>query len=52
MHGIGVYTWPDGRKYDGSWQNDKVHGIGVFTNSKKEIRRGKWEDGEHIEWLD
>lgn len=24
MHGKGVYTWKDGRKYEGEYQNDKV----------------------------
>ena len=25
MHGKGVYTWNDGRKYEGEYQNDKKH---------------------------
>lgn len=27
MHGKGVYTWKDGRKYDGDYLNDKKHVI-------------------------
>ena len=26
MHGKGVYTWRDGRKYEGEYQFDKKHG--------------------------
>ena len=35
MHGNGVYTWKDGRKYDGEYYNDKKHGLGTYT----------WADG-------
>lgn len=35
MHGNGKYEWPDGRKYDGQYEDDLKHGYGVFT----------WPDG-------
>ena len=25
MHGKGVYTWKDGRRYEGDYYNDKKH---------------------------
>lgn len=25
MHGKGVYSWKDGRKYEGEYQEDKKH---------------------------
>ena len=28
--GHGVYSFPDGRKYDGPWKDDKRHGIGIY----------------------
>ena len=31
MHGEGIITWEDGRKYEGKYYNDKKHGYGVFT---------------------
>jgi len=31
MHGLGVFIWADGRKYDGSYCNDVQHGYGVYT---------------------
>lgn len=35
MHGKGVYTWKDGRKYDGDYKHDKKDGYGTY----------KWADG-------
>jgi hypothetical protein len=35
MHGRGIYTWRDGRRYEGSYLNDRKHGYGVYT----------WADG-------
>ena len=26
-HGQGAYTWPDGKKYVGEWENDEFHGF-------------------------
>ena len=42
-HGQGTYSWPDGRKYEGAYENDKKHGFGVYT----------WQDGRKYEgyWL-
>ena len=31
MHGKGVYTWKDGRKYVGEYLNDLQNGFGVYT---------------------
>jgi hypothetical protein len=30
-----IFTWSDGRKYDGEYKDDKKHGYGVF----------EWPDG-------
>ena len=30
MHGRGVFTWPDGRKYEGEYIEDKKEGQGIF----------------------
>jgi len=30
MHGKGIFTWKDGRKYEGDYFEDKKHGFGVF----------------------
>ena len=30
MHGHGVFTWKDGRTYDGEYNMDKKEGFGIF----------------------
>jgi len=30
LNGIGTYLWPDGRKYEGEWKDNKMHGEGNF----------------------
>ncbi len=30
MEGYGIFTWPDGRKYEGDYVDDKKEGNGVF----------------------
>ena len=34
------------------WANGKQHGEGKFYNAKGKSKRGLWEDGERIKWLD
>ncbi len=46
MHGQGVYTWNDGRKYEGSYHNDKKHGFGVYKWIDGRIYEGMWMDGK------
>jgi hypothetical protein len=45
MHGNGVFTWPDGRRYEGSYVQDKKQGHGTFEwpDGKKYV--GDWFDG-------
>lgn len=30
-HGLGLYCWNDGSKYDGEWYENKIKGIGTYT---------------------
>lgn len=30
MHGKGIFTWKDGKKYEGDYFEDKKHGFGAF----------------------
>jgi hypothetical protein len=32
-HGRGVFTWKDGRKYDGEWKEGKQNGKGRYYNA-------------------
>ena len=34
LEGKGIFIWPDGRKYDGEYKDDKKDGYGVFEWSK------------------
>lgn len=43
-HGNGTYDFGDGRKYEGSWVNDKIHGHGEYT-SDLGVYVGNWENG-------
>jgi len=52
-HGYGVYTWADGRCYEGYWYRGKQHGLGTYLVPKDEKKKfGLWEDGKRIEWFD
>ena len=35
----GVYTWLDGRRYEGEWVDNNMHGKGIYT----------WKDGRKYE---
>lgn len=45
MHGNGVYTWQDGRKYEGNYSLNKKHGLGTYTYSDGSKYCGEWVDG-------
>ncbi|XP_023697407.1 junctophilin-3 [Paramormyrops kingsleyae] len=41
---VGVYTWPSGNTYQGTWAQGKRHGIGV-ENKGKWVYKGEWTHG-------
>ncbi|KAJ8248813.1 hypothetical protein GJAV_G00228030 [Gymnothorax javanicus] len=41
---LGVYTWPSGNTYQGTWAQGKRHGIGV-ENKGKWVYKGEWTHG-------
>jgi hypothetical protein len=41
MHGKGLYTWKDGRFYEGEYIDDKKNGYGVYV----------WADGRSITFI-
>ena len=47
-----MFTWRDGRVYDGQWRDGKQHGRGVFIKNEGTRRVGIWENGRNVEWLD
>ena len=55
MHGKGIYTWKDGRKYEGSYlliivlgeyTMDKKHGKGAYTWADGRKYDGMWYNGK------
>jgi hypothetical protein len=43
---FGTYTWDDGAKYVGEWQNNKSHGQGTYTWADGEKYVGEWQNDE------
>ena len=46
MHGQGVFTWKDGRRYEGAYNNDKKEGYGEFFWPNGKVYKGNWKDGK------
>lgn len=46
MDGYGIFTWVDGRKYEGQYKGDKKHGKGVFTWPDGRKYDGNWSNGK------
>jgi len=46
MDGKGVFTWKDGRKYEGEYKNDKKEGYGEFNWPNGKVYKGMWKDGK------
>jgi len=38
--------------YDGQWKDGKQHGKGIFYKKNGDGRKGIWEKGRNIKWLD
>jgi len=46
MEGSGVFTWPDGRRYEGEYIDDKKEGHGVFYWPDGRKYEGGWKNGK------
>tara|TARA_B110000305_G_C19040809_1_gene448099 strand:- start:216 stop:365 length:150 start_codon:yes stop_codon:yes gene_type:complete len=46
MHGNGMFTWPDGRKYQGQYLNDHKQGQGMFEWPNGRKYEGGWKLGK------
>ena len=44
MDGKGVFTWKDGRRYEGEYKEDKKDGFGIYIAKGKKYEGG-WKDG-------
>ena len=45
MNGHGIFTWKDGRVYEGQYTDDKKHGPGEFRWPDGRVLKGKWHYG-------
>ena len=46
-HGNGIYTWKSGKIYKGEWKNNKMDGIGEFSENGNVIK-GTWKKSKLI----
>ena len=46
MDEFGLYTWSDGRMYDGFYKDDKKHNYGIYTWSDQKKYAGWWYHGK------
>ena len=46
MDGSGVFTWPDGRRYEGEYIDDKKEGRGIFYWNDGRKYDGQWLNGK------
>jgi len=46
MHGKGIFTWADKRKYEGEYFDDKKQGHGIFTWPDGRQYDGQWLNGK------
>ena len=46
MHGRGIFDWPDKRRYEGEYDNDKKEGFGVYTWPDGRKYKGEWHNGK------
>ena len=57
MHGVGKFSWPDGRVYQGGYFHDKKQGFGtfywyffsiLFFRPNGIVKKGQWSNGELV----
>lgn len=46
IEGFGVFTWPDGNRYEGEYLNGLKHGKGIFFFANGKIFKGRWKNGQ------
>lgn len=46
MHGVGIYIYPDGVRYDGQYDRDKKQGYGLYRWTDGRLYEGWWFNGK------
>ena len=44
-HGLGVFEWESGNRYQGNYLDDERHGYGVMNWTDESIYMGLWDQG-------
>lgn len=44
MHGLGIFSYRNGSKYEGEFYCDKRHGKGKMTYDNGEVYEGQWKE--------
>ena len=47
-HGKGIFTYPDGSRYEGDFQSDMRHGKGTLTYPDGSQLEGQWIHGAEM----
>jgi hypothetical protein len=45
ISGYGIFSWPDGNRYEGEYTNGMKDGKGTFFFSNGKIFKGRWKNG-------
>jgi hypothetical protein len=46
--GKGITEWDNGTQHIGSYKNDKMNGLGIFTSPEDAVLLGEFKDGEYV----
>ena len=49
-HGFGIYYWPNGKRFEGNWENGRQHGEGKYIFPEKYVKYGIWDKGNRIKY--
>ncbi len=49
---FGIFTWSDGRRYEGFWKDGKQDGQGKYYLKNGTSKFAEWEDGKRVRWIE
>jgi len=52
MHNYGMYSFPDGRTYEGGWRNGVRHGEAKVISKDKTEKCGRFDNGKLVLWYE
>ena len=51
-HGVGIFTFSDGSKYEGEVSRNRIHGVGIYTDAQGRVFEGKFTYGKIMKRID